>query len=616
MQPEQLGPYRIVRKLGRGGMGTVYEGTNVQTGEVAAVKILAVALADEEDFRQRFEAEIETLRKLRHPNIVRLFGFGEQDGLLFYAMELVDGSSLEQELRSGRRFEWQEVATIGIETCRALRHAHDRGVIHRDIKPANLLLAADGRVKLSDFGIARLFGNARLTAAGNVLGTVEFMSPEQADARPVDPRADLYSLGSVLYALLARRPPYRARSLPEMIQKQRAGRPISLEHYVSDVPHELNSIIAELLEINPEDRIATATVLSRRLKAMLNARSQTPDEEDPPADENGENDFDLPGPTAETPNSEELPPTRLLHMQPDPPRNDASPAPGEPLPETRATSAFRAFASGEADPDDLFELNEQPKPAGRFTPVEEEELDRLESDEPSHRALISPQTWALAIALLAVGLTAWYLLRPPSADKLYRQIVTATAGGSIDSLLEAEDKIREFTVRFSDDSRCRQLREYEKEIDLYRLERRFEIRVFKLAGTESLLPIERAYLEAINYARLDPERGMAKLQALLALYDHRTDLSGPTGQCLELARRRLERLREQLHESTSEHLALVNERLDQADRLHHTDPERARAMWRAVIELYREKPWAAGAVRRAQDALAAEPDSGNARSTE
>ena len=186
MEIEWLGPYQIVGKLGRGGMGTVYEAVHRETGEPAAVKLLSAALAREEGFRSRFEAEIETLRKLRHPNIVRLFGFGEQEGELFYAMELVNGNSLEEELRGGRAFDWREVTRIGIETCRALRHAHDRGVIHRDIKPGNLLLTADGRVKLSDFGIARLFGHTRLTSAGNILGTAEYMSPEQAEGKPVE----------------------------------------------------------------------------------------------------------------------------------------------------------------------------------------------------------------------------------------------------------------------------------------------------------------------------------------------------------------------------------------------------------------------------------------------
>ena len=269
MEIERLGPYQIVGKLGRGGMGTVFEAVHRETGEPAAVKLLSAALAREEGFRSRFEAEIETLRKLRHPNIVRLFGFGEQEGELFYAMELVDGDSLEEELRNGRVFDWREVTQIGIETCRALRHAHDRGVIHRDIKPGNLLLTAERRVKLSDFGIARLFGHTRLTSAGNILGTAEYMSPEQAEGKPVNARADLYSLGALLYALLARRPLFHGKSLAEMIYKQRFESPEPLKKHVPDVPDEMERILQQLLQKEPGQRMPNADVLARRLEAML-----------------------------------------------------------------------------------------------------------------------------------------------------------------------------------------------------------------------------------------------------------------------------------------------------------------------------------------------------------
>ncbi|KKL63144.1 hypothetical protein LCGC14_2178040 [marine sediment metagenome] len=236
MEFEQLGPYRIVRELGRGGMGTVFQGVNLETDEPAAVKLLAAPLAAEEGFRDRFEAEIEVLRKLSHPNIVRLFGFGQQDQQLFYAMELVDGRSLEDEFGRGRRFDWREVTQIGIEMCRALRHAHDRGVIHRDIKPGNLLLSAEGQVKLSDFGIARLFGNSRHTVVGSVMGTAEFMAPEQAEGQPTGPRSDLYSLGAVLYVLLTRRQLFQAGSLREMLHKQRREKPDPVGEHARDTP--------------------------------------------------------------------------------------------------------------------------------------------------------------------------------------------------------------------------------------------------------------------------------------------------------------------------------------------------------------------------------------------
>ena len=179
-EPEQLGPYKIVRLLGRGGMGSVYEGVHQGAHEAhdqrVAIKVLAPQMAAEPGFRERFEAEIETLKTLNHPNIVRLYAFGEQDGSLYYAMELVEGTNLEDELQAGRQFDWREATDIAIHICKALKHAHDHGVIHRDIKPANLLLDENNEVKLTDFGIARLFGNVGMTADGGIMGTAEYPS--------------------------------------------------------------------------------------------------------------------------------------------------------------------------------------------------------------------------------------------------------------------------------------------------------------------------------------------------------------------------------------------------------------------------------------------------------
>lgn len=616
MQPERLGPYRIVRTLGHGGMGTVYEGVNLEANEPAAIKILSETLAREPDFRQRFEGEIEALRLLRHPNIVRLFGFGEQGETLYYAMELVEGRSLEQELRNGRRFNWREVAQIGIEVCRALRHAHDRGIVHRDLKPANLLLAADGQVKLSDFGIARLFGNSRLTVAGNVLGTVEFMAPEQADARPVGPRADLYSLGGVLFALLTGRAPFKAKSLAEMLDKQRSAIPEPVSRYASDVPNELESIIAQLLAKDPEARIANAMILARRLEAMVHALSRSPQLPEPssaletPEAEAAEEATmvrraaeRLP-PTIDAPMAEfvAMPVTRMADSASSPPDSEChlSLAHGE-VPPTKDTDVFLAkVPEAEATSSDA---GEETKPSNRFVSVHEEELDPVQEASPP-RAMISLHSWVLVGALVLMGLTAWYMLRPPSADALYDRIVAKTEDHTVEAYLRAEPDIREFLMRYSNDSRSERLREYVDEIDLNRLERRFDLRSKGLVTTETLLPVELDYLEAINYAKLSPEQGIAKLQALIDLYQPRNDTSGPTGQCLELARRRIVQLQEQLQRSATDHLDLIMDRLDKADSFESTDPTRAKAMRRAVIELYEGKPWAAEAVERARTVLA------------
>jgi len=600
MEPEQLGPYRIVRMLGRGGMGAVYEGVHVETDEPAAIKVLAPVLSQDPDFRQRFEAEIETLKRLYHPNIVQLFGFGEQDGQLFYAMELVDGVSLEEEVKQGRVFAWREVARLGVEMCRALRHAHDRGITHRDIKPANLLLTREGRrIKLSDFGIARLFGNSRLTATGNVVGTAEYMPPEQADGRPTGPRGDLYSLGCVFYFLLARRPPFRGRSFLETLQKHRSEPPLPVIRFVPEIPDEFDALILQLLEKDPEKRVANATLVARRLEAMIHALGRP--RAVPVRRVEGEAEFDVgfaDGPKSSPPGFS-LPETRLLEPSSPAGPSPVSPTrPAEDLPPTLATEAFQIY--------DQQKGKTERATTGRFVVVDKEQLGRPEPEPPPRPAIVSLQTWILAACLLAVGLGAWYLLRPPSADALYDKVIAITADKSIDSLLNAESYMQEFLTRYSNDPRAGKLRAYMRDIELHRLEKRFERRSRGAASSERLLPIERAYIETMNLAAIDPERALAKLQALVDLHRDRTDPTGPEGLCLDLCRRQLKRLREQMERFGPEAQTELESRLQRAEELRATDPETAKAILRGLIEYYQDKPSAADAVAKARQALAAD----------
>jgi serine/threonine-protein kinase len=635
MNPEKLGPYRLLRLLGRGGMGAVYEGVNDDTDEPAAVKILAQGLASDPDFRQRFEGEIEALKKLYHPNIVQLFGFGEENGQLFYAMELVEGNSLEEELRQGRRFEWREVAQMGIDVCRALRHAHDRGVVHRDLKPANLLLSSDGRVKLSDFGIARLFGNTRLTNAGNVLGTAEYMAPEQADGRPIGPRTDLYCLGGVLYCLLARRPPFKAKSILEMMEKHRSAVPESVCRHVPETPPELDHIILQLLEKDPEKRIASATHTARRLEAMLRALSVEPDASERRAMQEAAAEFSLQpdvapdqfAPTREAAEGDErsrsptIPPTADAMQIPDgrTAMSDSSRLAatafsqevlkGGGLPERAdgiTATQDLPVAAGAAEPKTPESEKPERPSKTHFVAVRQEDLDAVDSDDEPH-ALISPQTWILAAALVIVGLLVWYFLRPASADVLYGKIRAATQDRSIESLRGAEPLIDEFLGRYSSDSRSAELRIDKRQIDLYELERDFERRARGLVKSQDLLAIERSYLEALHYAAIAPERGLTKMQALVDLYQDRTDLSGRAGQCLELARRRCETLEQEIRIASPDMLREVEERLAHAEILQETKPEAARQMWQAIVELYGDKPLVAEGVEKARKALSATP---------
>jgi hypothetical protein len=241
---------------------------------------------------------------------------------------------------------------------------------------------------------------------------------------------------------------------------------------------------------------------------------------------------------------------------------------------------------------------------GRFVVVDKDQLDRPEPEPPARPAIVSLQTWILAACLVAVGLTAWYLLRPPTADALYDKIIAITGDKLIDSLLDAEKYMQEFLTRYSSDPRAGKLRNYMRDIELYRLEKRFERRSRGAASTERLLPIERAYIETMNLASLDMERGLAKLQALVDLHADRTDPTGPEGLCLDLCRRKLKSLREQTERFGPETQAEIENRLKRAEDLRQTAPEKAQTMLRGFIEYYQDKPSAAEAVAKARQALA------------
>ncbi len=287
MEPQQLGPYRLTNRLGRGGMGAVYEAIDEPSGQPVAVKILASHLADDAGLRQRFEAEIETLKPLRAAGIVKLLAYGEDEGQPFFAMELVRGKSLEQLIRSGHRFSWQETVALASDIVRSLKVAHDHGIIHRDLKPANLLVADDpaaagATVKLADFGIAKLFGASGHTAHGSIVGTAEFMAPEQAAGKPLDARADLYALGLVMFTILTGKPPFRGTQLTQIISRQLHEKPPLVGSLVPGLPAELDQLISQLLEKDPAKRPASALAVGRRLTAIADAAAATARQADAP----------------------------------------------------------------------------------------------------------------------------------------------------------------------------------------------------------------------------------------------------------------------------------------------------------------------------------------------
>ncbi len=268
MTGDRLGKWILHKELGRGGMGRVYLAQEEIGGKQAAVKILSAELAQEAGFLQRFQREIETLSQLSHPHIVRFFESGCENGLYYYAMEYVDGESLADVLEREGRMSWQEVLDVALQVCPALKHAHDHGVIHRDLKPANLLRTSLGVVKLTDFGIAKVFAHGNLTATGGVVGTAEFLSPEQAAGKPVTKRSDLYSLGTVLYTLLTGRPPFEGQSFLDLLHKQRYAQCDPPRKVVPELPYEIDEVVCKLLEKDPAKRPPDCLVLGRQLDSI------------------------------------------------------------------------------------------------------------------------------------------------------------------------------------------------------------------------------------------------------------------------------------------------------------------------------------------------------------
>jgi len=262
----QVKQYQFVRELGRGGMGAVYEAIDNRDGGRVAVKLLHPWLAAEDpSFRDRFEREAHIAALLRSPYSVRLLDFGVVDGTYFLVMEYVEGTNVGKELEKGP-LEPVRALRIAIDVARALEEASARGVVHRDIKPDNIMLTTDGRVKLTDFGIARQEGGTGLTSAGRFVGTPEYAAPEQA-VGDADHRSDIYSLGATLYCMLTGQPPFHGATVWELLREHQTAQ-LSMEP-LAQLPDTIGNPLRRCMEKDPRDRYQTATELAGALERAL-----------------------------------------------------------------------------------------------------------------------------------------------------------------------------------------------------------------------------------------------------------------------------------------------------------------------------------------------------------
>jgi len=261
--------YRIEQILGRGGMGIVYRATDTQLDEVVAIKTLPgdVMQRSPEDL-ERFKREIRLARKITHRNVLRTYDYGEAEGVYFISMEYVRGYTLAELLTEAVGNQMAPRVALGVtrQICRGLEAAHEQGIIHRDIKTQNVLIDHKGEVKLMDFGIARMAeAKEGMTQAGLIVGTPHYMSPEQVQGKQLDPRSDVYSMGVLIYEMLAGRKPFLSSSLTGVLTAHIMEAPQPLIELRPEIGREINAIVMRCLAKDPKDRYKDAGVLLQDL---------------------------------------------------------------------------------------------------------------------------------------------------------------------------------------------------------------------------------------------------------------------------------------------------------------------------------------------------------------
>ncbi|MEC9091971.1 MAG: serine/threonine-protein kinase [Planctomycetota bacterium] len=570
MSIKRLGPYLIQEVLGHGGMGTVFRAIDETNDNVeVAVKVLLAAYADDDHFRSRFQSEIQTLLQLDHPNIVRLLGHGEEDENLFFVMELVTGKSHHMLQKAGHHFSWQEVIGIAMDVCAGLQHAHYRGIIHRDIKPANLLKTNLGTTKITDFGIAKLFGAERLTAHGGAIGTADYMSPEQAQGKLVTERSDLFSLGCVMYSLLTGRPPFAEKNIQATIHNLTTKDPVSLRKLAPETPTEFEDLINRLLSKQPEDRFGTAQALNRRLVDMLQLIKSESEAQTSLLLEAESDEYVL---ASEDKTVDSLTATRKIHVG--------------------TVANVETPEKSDWGNQTLVE-NEK---SGFYKTVNRKKRDSADEYQLRANGPLWPSITGMAVVLaLMIGGILWTLVAQPDANQLFQQIS--------ESELPQTKTCEEFIKRFPNDERTVQVRLILAEIQSRKLEKKLAIKK-KLHGVTFLYPIERLLLEALEKRKSNPVVAVQKLQTLIGIYRGDEELDNVELDALSAAIFQQERIQVQADDYIEKHTADIRRALQRAAKTTvRGSPSRSRLIYCSLIESFENQSWARDLVDTAKQEL-------------
>ncbi len=550
MNPSQIGPYEILSKIGSGGMGSVYLGRHRETGEEAAIKVLPATLAREEGFVERFNREIESMQKLSSPHIVKLFASGVDDGTYYYSMEYVEGETLTQLLRRERRVSWETAIDFGVQICIALKAAHDAGIIHRDLKPSNLLLTANGTIKLTDFGVAQVFATDRLTITGGIVGTAEFMSPEQAEGKRASKQSDLYSLGAVLYAMVCGKPPFTGNTALEVLKKHQYGLFDAPRLVNPDIPSWFEDVVKQLLSKDPAKRFPDAYVVARRLEQVRSKMQVL----------NSDTSSGMPSVDSET---------------------------------VTAGSGGRGGDGG-------------PGPATLMKSLIRQELEKADT-HPLLTSILN-STWFLVVMLMliVVGGFFWFKDWSPSAEERFKQGEALLSQPAGDGWLQAREKyflplVQQDDARWKDQVApyLQQIESYEQLAALKRDLRKSRIR--KGVGEAAANEPRRLLLMAL--AQQEAGEGLRATQTVLAV---KTLLAGDPEQAklYDLCDRLLVELQPADKES-DERYAWVKAALARADKQAAAGRlDEAQVIWKSITQLYGQDPAARTFVAQAQAALA------------
>ncbi len=577
MNQQRLGPYELQSVLGRGGMGTVYRAVDSNSGQTVAVKALAPTLSLDEHFRLRFESEIATMTKMDHPNIVRILGYGQDEGNLFFAMEIVEGKSLFALQKDGVLFDWRQVLQISLNVCAGLQHAHNRGIIHRDLKPGNLVRETSGNVKITDFGIAKTFGSSALTGEGGVVGTMDFMAPEQAKGNKVTPRSDMYSLGAVMYTLLSRRPPLKGETLEQTIRNLTSVKPVSIRKLVPSVPREFAAVIHRLLEKDPQKRFATSLALSKylvdlqtHLRDHAEAKTESSDTDNKTraisrGDQSVDSEFAI-----------------------NPKANDASVTASKGVFGTRRLPAVvTAAAEPETREIRLEELPLTVPQPDFYSPVPRIVSGSDDGTESTRAWGIVPLALALlaVLAVLVVGL--YFAFRRPTAEDLLALIDASAA-----SPTRAQEPMESFLKYYPEHERSTEVRQLSEIADAIRFRN-----IMNRRNIETLKPMERQFMELTDF---DSPGDYKKLLAMITLYEANEGLDPMSGRILAAAKAYSVKFKLDVEREKSLGRQRIQNALDSCDK---ASPDDARNICDSVILLYGDQQWAQDLIYQAREKL-------------